>query len=124
MFPDCDANLVILVKSFVGVRLCLSEPDKEGEGAPGQPCYITFENPDQGSVIQIASQGSVIRIKYEESDREDTWATHFGYNRYQLNQGRPFQFQLLEYQMVWWVSGWQGLAVGSSALEAILCQPG
>ena len=70
MFPDCDANLVILVKSFVGVRLCLSEPDKEGEGAPGQPCYITFENPDQGSVIQIAGQGSVIRIKYEESDRE------------------------------------------------------
>ena len=44
MFPDCDvADLVILVKSFVGVRLCLSEPDKEGEGAAGQLCYITFE---------------------------------------------------------------------------------
>ena len=57
MFPDCDvADLVILVKSFVGVRLCLSEPDKEGEGAPGQPCYITFENPKRESVLEIYDQ--------------------------------------------------------------------
>ena len=68
MFPDCDvADLVILVKSFVGVRLCLSEPDKEGEGAAGQPCYITFEKFSMITLIknlQDLLSGSSMRIPY------------------------------------------------------------
>ena len=63
MFPDGDVKLVILVKSFVGVRLRLSEPDKEERGAPGQPCYITFENSDQnplsGSITRILDQDHI-----------------------------------------------------------------
>ena len=63
VFPGCEVNLVISVKSFVGVRLRLSEPDKEERGAPGQPCYITFENSDQNplseSIIRVLDQDHI-----------------------------------------------------------------
>ena len=53
---------MILVKSFVGVRLCLSDPDKEEGGAPGQSGYISIEQ--LGSKIFI-SKGDRVSNKLE-----------------------------------------------------------